>query len=86
MTKLVQIMLRFNKNKCYFRQTELLYLGEVVTAQCVKPDSAKVHAIEEMPTTLIDQSDLQRILGLVTYMARFIPNMSNRTSVLRYLL
>ena len=83
--KLVQIGLRLNKEKCYFRQPELPYLGEVVTAQGVKPDPAKVQAIEDMPTPK-DQSDLQRILGLVTYMSRFIPNMSNRTSVLRSLL
>ena len=44
-----------------------------------------MQAIEDMPTPK-DQSDLQRILGLVTYMSRFIPNMSNRTSVLRSLL
>ena len=83
--KLVQTGLRLNKDKCYFRQPELPYLGEVVTAQGVKPDPAKVQAIEDMPTPK-DQSDLQRILGLVTYMSRFIPNMSNRTSVLRSLL
>ena len=83
--KLVQMGLRLNKDKCYFRQPELPYLGEVVTAQGVKPDPAKVQAIEDMPTPK-DQSDLQRILGLVTYMSRFIPNISNRTSVLRSLL
>ena len=83
--KLVQIGLRLNKEKCYFRQPELPYLGEVVTSQGVKPDPAKVQAIEDMPTPK-DQSDLQRILGLVTYMSRFIPNKSNRTSVLRSLL
>ena len=64
--KLVQIGLRLNKDKCYFRQPELPYLGEVVTAQGVKPDPAKVRAIEDMPTPK-DQSDLQRILGLVTH-------------------
>ena len=56
-----------------------------MTSQCVKPDPAKVHAIEDMHTPK-DQSDLQRILGLVTYMFRFIPNMSNRTTVLCSLL
>ena len=71
--KLVQIGMRLNKYKCCFRQPELPYLREVVTAQGVKPDPAKVQAIEDMPTPK-DQSDLQRILGLVTYMSRFIPN------------
>ena len=85
MKRLVQIGLCLNKDKCYFRQPELPYLREVVTAQGVKPDPAKVQAFEDMATPK-DQSDLQRILGLVTYMSRFIPNMSNRTSVLRSLL
>ena len=75
--KLVQIGLSLNKDKCYFRQPELPYLGEVVTAQGVEPDRTKVQAIEDMPTPK-DQSDLQRILDLVTYMSRFIPN---KTSV-----
>ena len=75
--KLVQIGLRLNKDKCYFRQPELPYFGEVVTAQGVEPDRTKVQAIEDMPTPK-DQSDLQRILDLVTYMSRFIPN---KTSV-----
>ena len=82
---LVQIGLCLNKDKCYFRQAELPYLVEVVTTQGVKPDPVKVQAIEDMPTPK-DQSELQRILGLVTYMSIFIPNMSNRTSVLRSLL
>ena len=76
--KLVQIGLSLNKDKYYFRQPELPYLGEVVTALGVKPDPAKVQAKY--------QSDLQRILGLMTYMSRFFPKMSNRTSVLRSLL
>ena len=57
----------------------------MVTVQGVNPDPAKVQASEDMPIAK-DRSDLQRILDLVTYMSRFIPNMSNMTSVLRYLL
>ena len=82
---LVQIGLRVNKDKCYFRQPGLPYLRKVVTVQGVNPDPANVQASEDMPIPK-DQSDLQRILGLVTYMYRFIPNMSNMTSVLRSLL
>ena len=49
-----------------------------MTSQGVNRDPEKVQAIEDMPTPK-DQSDLQRILGLVTYMSILIPNMSNRT-------
>ena len=83
--KLVQIGLRLNGEKCYFRQPELPYLGEMVTTQGVKPNPLKVQAIEDMPTPK-DQSELQQVLGMVTYMARFILNMSTRTSVLCSLL
>ena len=56
-----------------------------MTSQGIKPDPLKVQAIEDMPTPK-DQSELQRVLGVVTYMARFILNMSTRISVLRSLL
>ena len=56
--KLVEIGLRLNKEKCYFRQPDIPYRGEVVTVQGVKTDPAKVQAIEDMPTPK-DQSDLQ---------------------------
>ena len=61
MKKLKQIGLRLNSEKCCFRQSELPYLGEVVTSQGVKPDPVKVQVIEDMPTPK-DQSEL----GMVT--------------------
>ena len=83
--RLTKIGLRMNFDKCVFRQNELLYLGEMITQQRVRPDPSKVQAIKDMPIPQ-DRKDLQRALGMVTYMARFVPNLSARTAVLRALL
>ena len=74
-----------NVDKCYFRQAELPYLGEDVTQDGVKPDPEKVQAVTDMPTPT-NATELQRVLGMVTYLGRYIPNLSARTAPLRSLL
>ena len=74
-----------NADRCVFRQPEIEYLGEVVTQDGVKPDPNKTQAITEMHTPR-DVLELQRVLGIVTYLGRFIPNMSVRNAALRSLL
>ena len=69
----------FNALKCVFRQTEIEYLGEAVTQDGVKPDPNNIQAITEMPTPR-DVLELQRVLGMVTYLGIFIPNLSVRTA------
>ena len=44
-----------------------------------------IQAITEMPTPG-DVLELQRVLGMVTYLGRFIPNLSVRTTALCSLL
>ncbi|KAK2143360.1 hypothetical protein NP493_4554g00000 [Ridgeia piscesae] len=83
--RLTQVGLVLNVDKCYFRQAELPYLGEVVTQDGVKPDPEKVQAVTDMPTPT-NATELQRVLGMVTYLGRYIPNLSARTAPLRSLL
>ena len=83
--KLSEVGLVLNLDKCVFRQTELSYLGEVITSDGVKPDPNKVQAIRDMPTPT-NVTELQRVLGLVTFLGRYIPNLSARTAPLRQLL
>ena len=59
--------------------------GHVLSADGVKPDSKKVEAIIAMPTPA-NREDLQRFLGVVTYLPKFIPNMSQKSASLRQLL
>ena len=83
--RLSEVGLVLNAKKCVFRQPEIEYLGEVVTQYGLKPDPNKIQAITEMPTPR-DGLELQRVLGMVTYLGRFIPNLSVRTAAFRSLL
>ena len=77
--------LKLNKNKCRFHQSELLFLGHKITSIGISPDENKIKAIVDMPY-LQNVKELQRFLGTVNYLAKFILNHSDRTASLRKLL
>nr|XP_054771602.1 uncharacterized protein K02A2.6-like [Lytechinus pictus] len=52
---------------------------------CIYPDPSKVEAITSMPSPK-DKEDVQRSLGLFTYLAAYIPNFSEKSAPLRELL
>lgn len=60
-------------------------MGEKLSGAGVQPDPEKVRAIAELPVPQ-DKNDLQRALGLVNYLGKFIPNLSANTRTLRSLL
>ena len=70
-----EINLTLNQSKCEFGTTEVVYIGHKLTAQGVKPDESKVDAINKMPSPTC-KKDAERLLGMVNYFAKFIPNMS----------
>ena len=74
-----------NIDKFVFRRAELSYIGEVLTIDGVKHDPEKVQAIKDMPTPT-NVTELQRVLGLVTFLGRYITKLSARTAPLRQLL
>ena len=51
----------------------------------MKPDPKKTQAITDM-AALTNKEDLQRFLGMLTYLAKFIPNLSQVSAPLRSLL
>ncbi|GFY63144.1 retrovirus-related Pol polyprotein from transposon 17.6 [Trichonephila inaurata madagascariensis] len=73
--------LKFNVLKTQLSQTSVNYLGH----EGIKPDLKKIRAIEEFATPNCKE-DLQRFLGMVTYLAKFTPHLSNLTHNLRQLL
>ena len=77
--------LKLNKAKCVFGTTEITFLGHKLSQHGISPDPEKVKAIREMPVP-INKSDLQRFLGMVAYLAKFIPHLSNETLILRELI
>ena len=70
--------LTLNKEKCQIAVTELTFLGDQLTANCLKPDPAKVKPIVEF-TTPKEQADVARFLGMVKYLTRYTENLSKRT-------
>ena len=56
----------------------------MLTADGIKPDPNKVKAINDMPDPT-DKAGVQRFLGMIQYLAKFIPNLSEVTAPLREL-
>ena len=77
--------LKFKPEKCHFRSTSVSYIGHKLTPDGIKPDPEKIEAIINMPEPH-DKKGVQRLLGMVNYVSKFVPNMSEITSPLRELL
>ena len=65
-------------------QERVNYLGHWLTQEGVKPDSGKLQAIADMPAPK-SLTDVQRFLGMITYMGEFLPKLSQITEPLRTL-
>ncbi|XP_052755373.1 uncharacterized protein LOC128201708 [Galleria mellonella] len=79
------INLKFNKDKCKVGVEEVVYLGHVFDKNGMRPDYNKIKAIKEMPEPN-DKKSLQRFLGAVNYLSKFIPNHSESALPLTNLL
>lgn len=77
--------LKFNKSKCELAKTEMRYLGHILSEDGIQADPSKILAIKNMPRPE-NKHDLMRFLGMVTYLTKFIPRMSEKTAPLRQLL
>ena len=76
--------IKLNKQKVAFKQTEVPYIGHLLTSEGVKADPSKIEAVTKMerPT---DVTGVQRIMGTVGYLAKFLPRLSEVSQPLRQL-
>lgn len=79
-----EVNLRLNPLKCRFQLNEVSYVGHVFTSDGLKADPSKTKAISEMPVPA-DVPALQRFLGMINYLGKFIPNYSQLTALLQQL-
>ena len=86
LAKIKESGLKLNQSICLFGVSELTFLGHVMSAEGVKPDPKKIEAITAMPVPTMTKVELQRFLGMVNYLGKFIPNLSDETTPLRALL
>ena len=83
--KCEEINLTLNEGKCKFKVEEVSYCGHNFTKDGVRPDESKIQAIQEMPAPS-SKKDIERLLGTVNYLAKFVPNLANITAPIRELL
>lgn len=60
----------------------MIYTGHRLSAQGVSVDQDRVKAIVEMPVPS-NKKELETFLGMITYVSRYIPHLSEVNSVLR---
>lgn len=76
--------IKFNSKKLQFKKTEVKYLGHIVSASGVRPNPDYVSAILNMEEPN-DKKGVMRLLGMLKYLSKFIPNLTRLTSPLRRL-
>ena len=77
--------IKLNKEKCKFHLSEVSFMGHVISEEGLKPDPAKIQGVQEMPTPESKQ-DVKRLLGVVNYLQKFAPDLSEATAPMRELL
>ena len=74
-----------NPDKFRYKVPEIRWMGHVLTPQGgMQPDPTKVTAVNEFPVPT-DVASLKRFLGMVSFLSRYIPNVSHVVAPLRAL-
>ena len=76
MERAKEINLELKASKCKFLLESVSYVGHLFTKDGLKPGDEKIKAIKEM----------QRFLGMLNYLHKFIQSFSEKTTILRQLL
>ncbi|CAL8135317.1 unnamed protein product [Orchesella dallaii] len=66
---------KLSRDKCEFFKPSLKFLGQIVCSEGIRTDPCKVEAIMSMRAPK-DVGEIKSFLGLVTFYAKFIPNLS----------
>ena len=84
LTKLQGSVLKLKPSKCEFIQSQVLYIGHVVSADGIKPNLKIVSTIGnwKSPNSV---KEVQQFLGLCNYYRRFIHKFSERAASLTHL-
>ena len=75
----------FNSEKCVIDQKHIHFFGAVNDKNGIRLDPRKVEAIKQLPSPT-DITDLQKVLEIITYLAPFIPHLSDLTAPMSDLL
>lgn len=67
--------LKLNREKCSLRQSQLRFLGHLINRSGVRPDPEQVKAIHQL-TSPQNMQELKRLLGMVNYLSKYIPDLA----------
>ncbi|XP_062713487.1 uncharacterized protein K02A2.6-like [Aedes albopictus] len=85
LVRLKECNVKLNFSKLKLCETSVKFYGHVLTNKGLQPDESKVVSIKNFPRPT-DRKQLQRFIGMVNYLSRFIPNLSANFTVLRRLI
>ena len=68
---IMDLGLRLHKEKCEIKKNKLTYFEHVLSAEGVSPHPEKVKAITELQAP-----ELRRLIGMINYLGRVIPNLA----------
>lgn len=71
-----------NPDKLEYKTNEITFDGHLLTSFGLKIDPVKVKAIVDMPEPK-DVGDVQRLNGMVTYLSRFLPHLTDAMKPIR---
>ena len=77
--------LTLNKQKCSFGVDEVEFLGHRLSSKGLEPGSGKVEAVQKFSEPK-NSTEVRSFLGLVEYLGRFVPNLSELCEPLRKLI
>lgn len=75
----------FNSEKCAIKQKSISFFGNLYTENGIKPDFAKIRDIQKMPAPQ-SKDELHIFMGMLTYLAAYIPKFAEKAHTLRGLL
>ena len=67
--------LKIKRDKCQFARDSVKFLGHIVSERGTEPDSAKVQAVRDFPTSSCFR-DVRGFIGMASYYRRFVENFS----------
>jgi hypothetical protein len=73
---------KLNPDKVHLWLSKVPFIGHIATDKSLCADPTKVRAITEMPPPT-DVAGVQRLLGMIQYLCKFLPHLSDLTKPLR---
>ena len=83
--RLQEAGITLNIEKCQFFKTSVKFLGSIIDEQGIHADPTKTKAISEFPPPQ-NVKDLQRFMGMVNHLGKFVPQLAEKSEPLRQLL